>query len=249
MQIIQAPTNCPSCGSVLDVVNNLLFCRSTSCGSQTLKKIEHFAKTLKIKGLGPKAIQKLGVTTSQELYSLTLEDFVQLLESEKIGVKVFQEVQKSRDVPLNVVLPALSIPLIGNTATKKLAAVCHGIGDIDNKSCQSAGLGPKATSNLLGYIDEYMMDLLEYPFSFKFEKPLASISTKGVVCISGKLTSYKTKAQATEILKQNGYEVKGSLTRDVTILVNESGIESAKTKQAREKGVTIITNLLDFLEN
>ena len=93
------------------------------------------------------------------------------------------------------------------------------------------------------------MDLLEYPFSFKFEKPLASISTKGVVCISGKLTSYKTKAQATEILKQNGYEVKGSLTRDVTILVNESGIESAKTKQARDKGITIITNLLDFLEN
>ena len=249
MQMIQAPTNCPSCGSVLDVVNNLLFCRSTSCGSQTLKKIEHFAKTLKIKGLGPKAIQKLGVITSQELYSLTLEDFVQLLESEKIGVKVFQEVQKSRDVPLNVVLPALSIPLIGNTAPKKLAAVCSTLRDIDKESCESAGLGPKATDNLLDYLYEYQIELLKYPFSFKFEKPLASVSTKGVVCISGKLTSYKTKAQAAEILKQNGYEVKGSLTRDVTILVNESGIESAKTKQAQDKGITIITNLLDFLEN
>ena len=249
MQIIQAPTNCPSCGSVLDVVNNLLFCRSTSCGSQTLKKIEHFAKTLKIKGLGPKAIQKLGVITSQELYSLTLEDFVQLLESEKIGVKVFQEVQKSRDVPLNVVLPALSIPLIGNTATKKLAVVCDTLRDIDKESCESAGLGPKATDNLLDYLYEYQIELLKYPFSFKFEKPLASVSTKGIVCISGKLTSYKTKAQATEILKQNGYEVKGSLTRDVTILVNESGIESAKTRQAQNKGITIITNLLDFLEN
>ena len=249
MQIIQAPTNCPSCGSVLDVVNNLLFCRSTSCGSQTLKKIEHFAKTLKIKGLGPRAIQKLGVITSQELYSLTLEDFVQLLESEKIGVKVFQEVQKSRDVPLNVVLPALSIPLIGNTATKKLAAVCSTLRDIDKESCESAGLGPYATDNLLDYLYEYQIELLKYPFSFKFEKPLASVSTKGVVCISGKLTSYKTKAQAAEILKQNGYEVKGSLTRDVNILVNESGIESAKTKQARDKGITIITNLLDFLEN
>ena len=249
MQMIQAPTNCPSCGSVLDVVNNLLFCRSTSCGSQTLKKIVHFAKTLKIKGLGPKAIQKLGVITSQELYSLTLEDFVQLLESEKIGVKVFQEVQKSRDVPLNVVLPALSIPLIGNTATKKLAVVCDTLRDIDKESCESAGLGPKATDNLLDYLYEYQIELLKYPFSFKFEKPLASVSTKGIVCISGKLTSYKTKAQATEILKQNGYEVKGSLTRDVTILVNESGIESAKTRQAQNKGITIITNLLDFLEN
>jgi hypothetical protein len=41
--------------------------------------------------------------------------------------------------------------------------------------------------------------------------------------------------------------VKGSLTKQVTILVNESGIESAKTKQARENGVTIVTNLLDFI--
>ena len=65
--------------------------------------------------------------------------------------------------------------------------------------------------------------------------------------VSGK-KSYKTKAEATEILQQQGYTVKGSLTRDVTILVNESGIESAKTKSARDKGIQIINNLLDFLE-
>lgn len=248
MQMIQAPTNCPSCGSLLDVVNNLLFCRNTSCGSQTLKKIEHFAKTLKIKGLGPRAIQKLRVTTSQELYSLTLEEFVQLLESEKIGVKVFEEVQKSRGVPMNVILPALSIPLIGNTASKKLAAVCDYLADIDEESCKSAGLGPKATENLLQYIQENVDELLAHPFSFKFEKPIA-VANKGVVCISGKLKSYKTKSEASEILQQQGYTVKGSLTRDVTILVNESGIESAKTKQARDKGIKIINNLLDFLEN
>ena len=248
MQMIQAPTNCPSCGSLLDVVNNLLFCRNTSCGSQTLKKIEHFAKTLKIKGLGPRAIQKLRVTTSQELYSLTLEEFVQLLESEKIGVKVFEEVQKSRGVPMNVVLPALSIPLIGNTAAKKLSAVCDGLGDIEPETCAEAGLGPKATENLLQYLLEHGHELFAHPFSFKFEKPIA-VANKGVVCISGKLKSYKTKSEASEILQQQGYTVKGSLTRDVTILVNESGIESAKTKQARDKGIKIINNLLDFLEN
>jgi hypothetical protein len=37
------------------------------------------------------------------------------------------------------------------------------------------------------------------------------------------------------------------LTKDVTILVNESGVESAKTKKARDAGVQIITNLLDFI--
>tara|TARA_R110000796_G_scaffold176455_1_gene293289 strand:+ start:4489 stop:5235 length:747 start_codon:yes stop_codon:yes gene_type:complete len=247
MQTIQAPTSCPSCDSVLDVVNNLLFCRNTSCTSQTHKKLEHFAKTLKIKGLGPKAIEKLGVTTSQELYLLTEDDFSSLLESDKIGAKVFGEIQKSKDVPMNLVIPALSIPLIGNTAAKKLASVCDCIGDINPESCLDAGLGPKATENLISYLKEYGAALLEHPFSFKFEKPL-TLANKGVVCISGKLKSYKTKAEATQILQQQGYSVKSSLTRDVTILVNESGVESAKTKSAQSKGIQIITNLLHFLE-
>jgi hypothetical protein len=44
-----------------------------------------------------------------------------------------------------------------------------------------------------------------------------------------------------------GYLVKSSLTKDVTILVNESGIESAKTQTARDRGVRIITNLEEII--
>jgi NAD-dependent DNA ligase len=67
------------------------------------------------------------------------------------------------------------------------------------------------------------------------------------VCISGKLTSFKTKAEATKALEQQGYTIKSSLTKDVTILVNESGVESAKTKKARESGITIVTDLFEIL--
>jgi hypothetical protein len=69
---------------------------------------------------------------------------------------------------------------------------------------------------------------------------------KGVVCITGKLKSFKTKALATQYLETQGYLVKSSLTKDVNILVNESGIESAKTQAARERGVIIITNLKEI---
>ena len=71
---------------------------------------------------------------------------------------------------------------------------------------------------------------------------------RGVVCITGKLKSFKTKAQAEGVLVNLGYIVKSSLTKDVTILINESGIESAKTKQARESGIEIITDLQSYLE-
>jgi NAD-dependent DNA ligase len=63
------------------------------------------------------------------------------------------------------------------------------------------------------------------------------------VCITGKLKSYKTKEEAKSVLEELGYIVKDSLTKDVTILVNESGVESSKTKKARESGVTIVNKI------
>ena len=69
---------------------------------------------------------------------------------------------------------------------------------------------------------------------------------KGIVFISGKLKSYSTKAASKKVLETKGYIVKSSLTKDVTILVNESGIQSAKTRAALDRGITIITNLKDL---
>ena len=97
------------------------------------------------------------------------------------------------------------------------------------------------------YEDEWSNNFEFLPFDFKFEKPKDKVEALGTVCISGKLTSFKTKADATQALAAQGYAVKSTITKDVTILVNESGIESAKTKKARESGITIVTNLLDFI--
>ena len=59
MQEIIIPTHCPACNSVLDIVNDQLFCRNPDCPAKSSKRIEHFAKTLKIKGLGKATIEKL----------------------------------------------------------------------------------------------------------------------------------------------------------------------------------------------
>ena len=114
--------------------------------------------------------------------------------------------------------------------------------------CRDAGLGTKTTESLMDwYEDEWINNFEFLPFDFKFEKRKEAVKTLGTVCISGKLTSFKTKAAATQALTAQGYAVKNTITKDVTILVNESGIESAKTKKARESGITIVTNLLDFI--
>jgi len=245
MTIIEAPTNCPSCSSVLEDVNFLLYCRNAYCGAKISKIVEHFATSLKIKGLGPAAIRKLDIQSLEEIYDLTLDDICESLNSERLGQKLFLEIERSTDAPLNVLLPAFSIPLIGKTAADKLSKVCIDIDEIDYDTCREAGLGEKSTANLLHWLEmEFPLNSM-LPFSFKFvkaeNKPVnASANT---VCITGKLVSYKTKAEAHAALEAVGLNVKSSLTKDVTILVNESGIESAKTKKARNAGVQIVTNL------
>ena len=246
MITISPPTHCPSCGYQLEWVNHILYCRSKTCPAQSTKKIEHFSKSLKIKGLGPVAIKKLDLNAITDIYVLNVEHIALRLNSKRLAEKLIVEIDNSRKVTLNRLLPAFSIPLVGKSASEKLASVCTDINDITEETCKQAGLGVKTTKNLLDWIDNNILLIEVLPFSFKFEKPRSS-GNNGVVCISGRLKSYKTKAEATTVLQELGYTVKSSLTKDVTILVNEGGVESAKTKTAAQRGITIVTNLLDFI--
>jgi NAD-dependent DNA ligase len=203
---------------------------------------------MKIKGLGPASIAKMNLSSIPDIYELTEEQIAEFLNSNKLAEKLIAEIENSKKASLNLLLPAFSIPLIGKTASKKLSTVCENIFDINETTCRQAGLGPKATSNLLDWLENDFYLYASLPFSFEFETTKASSGAKGIVCITGRLKSYKTKATAADFLEKEGYTVKSSLTKDVTILVNESGIESAKTKKARESGVTIVTNINDLME-
>tara|TARA_B100000424_G_scaffold268763_1_gene264210 strand:+ start:604 stop:1356 length:753 start_codon:yes stop_codon:yes gene_type:complete len=248
MQAILAPEVCPSCESPLEWKNDMLYCTNILCPAQIQKRIEHFARSLKIKGLGPKSIEKLGLTSLLDIYNLSYYNIKCALSSEKLAIKLLREINHSRKASMNDVLPAFSIPLIGKTAATKLSSKIKSLFDLDEDKCKAAGLGPKATESLLSwYSNEFEESLQELPFDWQFQTPKIATETKGAVCISGKLSSFKTKAEATKALSYAGYVVKSSLTKDVIFLVNESGIESAKTKEARERGITIITSLNEWI--
>ena len=246
MMQIQAPSKCPSCGSHLEWKNHILYCLNSDCTSQVGKRIEHFAKVLKIKGLGPVTVVKLGLNSFAELYEVTQDYLEEVLGSEKLSVKLMEEIEKSKQVSLNQLLPAFSIRLIGKTAAEKLSFVCKDITEINKDTCAEAGLGPKATTYLIEWLESSYPKIANLPFSFTFDR-VAKPKVLQYVCISGKLKSFKTKALATEALLGAGYGVKGTLTKQVTILINESGIESSKTKQAKQNGITIITDMYDLI--
>jgi DNA ligase (NAD+) len=243
---IEAPTHCPSCASELIFVNHILYCENTSCASQCQKKVEHFAKVLKIKGLGPSSISKLGITDFDMIYALSEAQIAECLSSDKLAAKLYSEIQNSKSASLDILLPALGIPLIGTHATRKLSTTITCISEISRETCVEAGLGPKATDSLIEWLHHDYWPFYDgyLPFSFKFDKRKSVSQTKavaGIVCITGKLKSFSSKSEATSYLEQHGFIIKSTLTKDCTHLINESGIESIKTKNARDKGVIVTT--------
>ena len=246
LRTIEAPSNCPSCDSSLEWKNDILYCLNPDCYAKNSKRVEHWAKTLKIKGLGPATIEKLSLQSIEEIYQMELFFIEESLGSAKIACKVYKEIMDSTESSLEELLPAFGIPLIGETASKKLCKVISTIEDINYDTCVKAGLGPVATDNLLKWWMIFRESYLNLPLDYTVKKYVKA-ATKDVVCISGKLLSYKNKTEAKDALEKLGYEVKDTLTKDVTILVNESGIESAKTKKARDTGVKIVKNLKEIM--
>ncbi len=244
---IQIPNTCPVCDYPLERVNDQLFCRNTGCSAQLNGKLQHFAKTLGIKGFGPKTVEKLNLADITELFYLDRDDAIAVLGSEKVVDKLLDEVERAKSAPLATVLHSFAIPLIGGTASTKVAAVVSNIDEITFEKCKDAGLGDKATTNLMDWIETEYQELKEFlPFSFETKSPVVN-SDSEVICITGKLSSFKTKAEATKMITGLGFRVSESVTKTTNYLVDEENKNSSKRKKAEEYGIPIISNLLDFI--
>lgn len=246
MKFIEEPTECPCCSYQLEKVNDQLFCRNTACTAQINGKVQHFAKTLGIKGFGPKTVEKLNIQELTEIFYLDHGEVADIL-GDKVAEKLLHEIEKSKGSDLATVLASFSIPLVGGTASSKLATVVANIEEITYEKCKEAGLGEKVTQNLLSWLDTDYVELKEFlPFKFESKKQ-ANVDAKKV-CITGKLKSFKKKADAEESLRAAGYILVDSVTKQTDILVDEEGKMSSKREKAVQYGIQIITDLNDLLK-
>lgn len=246
---IQIPSQCPCCEYPLELVNDQLFCRNTACSAQLNKKLEHFCKTLGIKGMGSRTVEKLDLADLTEIFYLDQTQVTEAIGSERVAVKLLDEIERAKAADLATVISSFSIPLVGQTASKKLCEVVSHIDDISYETCKEAGLGDKVTSNLLNWIETDFQEMREFlPFSFKSEKISKTNSAGKTVCITGKLSSFKTKAEAHQALEAAGFRPVETVTKTTAILVDEEDKGSTKRKKAESLGIQIITNLNTFLK-
>lgn len=245
---IEIPKTCPCCSYPLELVNDQLFCRNSACSAQLNKKVEHFAKVLGIKGLGAKTIEKLNLADITELFYFDVDEVAEVVGSKRIATKLLDEIELAKSADLSTVLASFSIPLIGNTAAKKLCATVSHISEINTETCKQAGLGDKATANLVSWLETDFVEMKPFlPFSFTSTVQTANASAQ-TVCITGKLKSYKTKTEAYKALEDAGYKVVESVTKTTDYLVDEDNKGSTKRAKAESLGIKIISNLETFLK-
>ncbi len=246
---IEIPSNCPSCSFPLQMINMQLFCKNTACDARASKQIEHFCKIMGIKGMGEKTIEKLGIQDITELYSFSCQELVEVLDSQKLADKLYAEIQKTVPANLNLVLAAFGIPLIGNTAANKICSVVSSIDEITPETCKLAGLGEKATHNLVTFLKGDFLEIREYlPFTFNCTSSVSTVSSGKNICITGKLNSFNKKADAYAELIKLGFNVVESVTKTTDFLVDEEGKSSTKRVKAESLEIPIISDLLNFLK-
>lgn len=231
--------NCPSCGTLLTRKGPNLFCTSTICKSKNMKIVENYAYKMNIMGLGPKTIERLNIDSIQDLYKLT-ETKIKSIIGEKLGDKLFLEIEKTKKTSLGKFLAACSIPLIGKVAGTKLnysslEELKNNVGDT---------LGTRATENLIKWINKNKYLVESLPVSFSIENNNVN-KTMFKVCISGKIKGY-TKLKIKEILSTHNVEVKDSVTKDLDFLITEEN-NTNKVNKAIQYDIPIIT-LDKFLE-
>lgn len=244
---IKIPTHCPSCNSKLEIVNSQLFCRNRQCDAQTSKKVEAFVKKMRIKGFGPKTIDKLGFIHPLDLYRTPLSTYVEVL-GEKMGEKLFNEVENSRKTTFATFLSALSIPLIGDTASKKIAKQANNLDQLVHNF--DLDVGPKARENISDWaLSEQYLDAVELEewFTFKQQNYVVQMQNKGKVCITGKLKDFSNRTKAKEYLENHGYTVTSTVSSATDYLVCEDGSNSSKSKKAESLGIPIVSiaNLIE----
>ena len=263
------PDKCPICGGRTKIMkeNNseVLICINNECQGKLLGKLVHAVSrnALNIDGLSEATLEKfisLGWLDSiKSIYHLSdykgkmysLEGF-----GKKSIDKLLESIEKSRETTLDRFIYALSIPMIGKSASKDIAKHfkynfdefyhCFFCGYGYFWNLKVDGIGVVASNNIQKFAITYMDKVFELSKEFTFKIPSESNNTQNTLqdktfVITGSLEKYSNRDELKSIIESNGGKVSGSVSDKTFALINND-IESSssKNKKAKSLGVQII---------
>lgn len=203
----------------------------------TIKLLEHFIKTLEIKGLGKASIAKMNLKHPADLYRSKNWDVLGAN-----GEKIREEIQRTKTKPYETVLAALGIPGVGNQTARLIVQHIPSFDRLrDIEMIQIKGVGPKTIQSLLAWMDSNEEWVKSLPLQLQQNQsidPEINSSAGKKVCITGKLDM--TRNEMAEILSQKGITITSTVTKDCYALITAGDTSSSKYKKANQYGITII---------
>lgn len=265
------PSTCPVCGGTTEIIKDndteVLRCINPYCKGKMLGKLSHAVSknALNIDGLSESTLEKfieLGwVSSIKDIYQLYLhEGELKSLDGfgKKSTDKLLTAIENSRRTTWDRFTYALSIPLIGRTASKTIYKYFKGDYDEFTKAW-SCGFGfdwtklddfgsAMHTSMARFYLDNSEV-IKEIANELIFENPKPKIVTDNTKDLSGKtfvitgsLGWFANRDVAKEEIELHNGKVSGSVSAKTDYLVNNDiSSNSGKNKKAKELGIPIIS--------
>src|SRR5210317_25959 len=202
----------------------------------TSKVLEHFIKTIDIKGLGPASVQKMGLTHPVDLFE---DQNWNLLGVN--GAKVQAEIERTKTKPYDLVLASLGIPGVGKSAAKLIISKIPAFRNLrDIETTEIKGIGPSTVESVLSWLDENEEWVNTLPLQLEQNVTVEDIvgTPARKVCITGKLDM--TRGDLADRLEAKGFKVTSTVTKDCYALITGGDTSSSKYKRAITLGVTIV---------
>ena len=263
------PDKCPCCGGNVEIHNEngskTLHCVNPDCRAKLVAQLTHFVSkhAICIDGLSEQTLQKfvdLGwIKSFQDIMNLHnhAKEMMKLDGFGKQSVnKLMEAIEKSKRTTLERFLYSLSVPLIGRSASKDIAKVCHGdetifismikSNDLYKLVSKIDGFGDVMYQSLFNYCKLHLSGIEELMTYFTFEKEnntvdkKVDLSNKNFV-ITGSLNHYKNRDELVGVIETLGGEVSGSVSAKTSYLICNKISNSKKCKEAKKYNIPIIT--------
>lgn len=261
------PETCPICNQPTQIIkendSEVLICTNPNCKGKLLGKLSYAVskKGFDIDGLSEATLQKFidrgWLQCVEDIYHLPLyKDKISRMEGfgEKSTRKLMENIEKSKDITLDKFISALSIPLIGITASKDIAKFCNYdiekfkliMGKSSYKFTKIEGFGDKMARSLFDWWSDNVEEFLELERHFRFKKIENNINVdklKGQnFVITGKLHHFTNRDALKEKIESLGGKVVGSISSNTSFLINNDvNSTSSKNNKAKKLNIPIVS--------
>ena len=224
-------------GHALRRVGPRLYCVDES-QHDTVKLLEYFIKTIDLKGLGPASVTKMQLKHPTDLYQS--HDWSKLGAN---GIKIQEEIERSKIKPYEVILASLGLPGVGKSLAKKIVQHIPSFNRLrEIETVHIAGIGPKRIEQILAWLDineEWVVTLpLQLEQNLSIDSVINSSNGDKKICITGKLDM--SRSELASLLEEKGFSVTSTVTKDCYALISGGDTASSKYKKASAQSTSII---------